>query len=143
MGPDQNFEKERQKELLRQKELRQQRELQNYYDKYTVTINGLMWEDVERSRTVNRTWQEARAYCKSLKLLGFDDWRLPALTELESILDKSRFPALKKEFHKISISYMEYWTSARKGDHAITVSFRQGWRHSEPLYRYNKVRCVR
>jgi hypothetical protein len=137
------LEKERQKKLARQKELRQQRELQRYYDKYTVSINGLMWDDTKNTRTVSRTWHEAESYCKNLKLLGFNNWRLPTLSELESILDKRRFPALRKEFKKIGMSYMEYWTTARKGDHAITVSFRQGWRHNEPLYRSNKVRCVR
>ncbi len=36
------------------------------------------------------TWHEAQEYAESLSLDGKDDWRLPTLAELESLLDRTR-----------------------------------------------------
>ena len=38
-------------------------------------------------------WEDALDYCESLDYAGFDDWRLPNVKELHSIVDYSRSPA--------------------------------------------------
>jgi len=59
----------------------------------TDTKTGLMWQKETAPRTY--TWQEAVEYCKNLTLAGYDDWRLPTIEELFSIVDYERFrPAI-------------------------------------------------
>src|SRR5262249_4947437 len=48
-------------------------------------VTGLMWE--RAVNTGSSPWSEASAYCSSLTLSGFADWRLPTLIELLSLLD--------------------------------------------------------
>ena len=52
----------------------------------TDTNNGLMWQQ----ETIGpMTWEETLSYCEDLQLSGYDDWRLPSINELHSIVDYS------------------------------------------------------
>jgi hypothetical protein len=63
----------------------------------TVTDNctGLMWQkdtaDWNGDGTISPidqfSWQDALKYCEGLDLVGHDDWRLPNIRELQSIVD--------------------------------------------------------
>ncbi len=44
----------------------------------------LMWEQAESIFTLN--WGAALSYCENLDLAGFDDWRLPNIKELSSLV---------------------------------------------------------
>ncbi len=68
----------------------------------TVTDNctRLMWQKVTADTSGNGslsipedlvTWCGALAYCIQLSLAGHDDWRLPNVRELQSIVDYGRF----------------------------------------------------
>jgi hypothetical protein len=48
---------------------------------------GLLWQ--RAADDVPRTWPEAETYCESLTLGGHTDWRLPAVFELQTIVDES------------------------------------------------------
>ena len=48
---------------------------------------GLMWDKRE---TMPMTWEKALACCENLDLAGYDDWRLPNIRELLSLVDDSR-----------------------------------------------------
>ena len=83
----------------------------------TVTDNctGLMWQkdtaDVNSDGTVfgdQVTWCEALNYCHKLQFAGHDDWRLPNVRELQSIVDYGRSPSIDPVFDEMSNSY---WTS--------------------------------
>jgi hypothetical protein len=47
-------------------------------------------------------WCAALDYCEGLKLGGHDDWRLPNLRELQSILDYGRYPAIDPILGRVS-----------------------------------------
>ncbi|MFH1480914.1 MAG: DUF1566 domain-containing protein [Pseudomonadota bacterium] len=56
----------------------------------TDRATGLMWMKADSARTMN--WKEALEYAENLKYAGYDDWRLPNVKELQSIVDYSRAP---------------------------------------------------
>jgi len=52
----------------------------------TDSATGLMWQKGENERM---SWFEAIKFCQKLKLAGYDDWRLPNIKEINTILDVS------------------------------------------------------
>ena len=111
----------------------------------SVTLGKLMWQDDEAAKTVEKDWEGAMAYCRSLELLGFNDWRLPTKYEFESIVDRSRTPTIKKEFKNVNLSL--YWSSTtyRGYEHLVwLVNFYNGNVYGNNPKNYNSyVRCVR
>ncbi len=51
----------------------------------TDTVTGLMWEQTPEN--MGFSYEEAAAYCESLDLGEYDDWRVPRTKELFSISD--------------------------------------------------------
>ena len=51
---------------------------------------GLMWQESDSMKGMN--WEEALKYADNLNLGGYDDWRLPNIKELQSIVDYTRSP---------------------------------------------------
>ena len=103
-------------------------------------LTGLMWQ---HSTVSGQTWVQALAYCESLSYAGFDDWRLPQVNSLASLVayDKSGpasdFPNMPSEYFWTSSSY------AASPNSAWNVYFNSG-----RVNYYNKfgsyfVRCVR
>jgi hypothetical protein len=73
----------------------------------TDTCTGLMWQrqtgDVDADGGIGEqdlvTWCGGLAYCEGLTLGGHDDWRLPNVRELQSLVDYGRtWPALDPVF---------------------------------------------
>jgi hypothetical protein len=106
---------------------------------------GLLWEDTPHT-TTKITHPKAQAYCRDLKLGGYDDWRLPTVKELLSIVDYTRYkPALPTAF-----AYVEeegfYWSStvyADDSDEYWGVNFKDGASSEAAEYYDRYVRCVR
>jgi len=59
----------------------------------TVTDNatGLMWQQADSGSGMD--WEDALAYAKGSILANYDDWRLPNIKELQSIVDYSHSPS--------------------------------------------------
>ena len=56
----------------------------------TDTATELMWQKTngeQSSGDYQFTWEEGMNYCENLSLAGYDDWRLPDIKELQSIVD--------------------------------------------------------
>jgi len=69
---------------------------------------GLMWM---QSETGKMTWEEALEYCETLEESGYDDWRLPNIKELWSLVNvEFTKPAVDKSFFS-EISEESYWSS--------------------------------
>ena len=92
--------------------------LDNYVDNgdgtVTNTDTGLMWQQ-DTVGWVLYTWQEALSYCETLTLASHNDWRLPNVNELQSLVDYTRHdPAINTDyFPNAASSY--YWSTSSAG----------------------------
>ena len=76
----------------------------------------------------NMPWCEALAYCENLSLAGHDDWRLPNVRELQSIVDYGRHdPAIDPVFEAVSDSYWSSTSGAFFPGFAWIVVFNVGF----------------
>ena len=78
----------------------------------TVTDNltGLMWTTNANHGAV--LWDAAIDYCNSYSLAGYDDWRLPNINELHSLIDLSQSdPALPVGHPFTGVLSEGYWSS--------------------------------
>jgi hypothetical protein len=85
----------------------------------TDTITGLMWQQAEAGAM---TWAEALAYCESLILAGYGDWRLPNANELHSLINyEINKPSIDRRIFPGALS-TTYWTST-----TFASSTEMGW----------------
>ena len=95
------------------------------------------------------TWHEAQEYAKSLSLDGKDDWRLPTLVELESLLDRTKGrsdgrPPMREEVpFGDRLSYWSSTTFEQDTKNAWIVMFDGAYVLSYYKSNYYHVRCVR
>ena len=121
----------------------------------TDATTGLMWQQCTPEHigvgcvgggSVAYTWEQAITYCEGLSLGGFDDWRLPNIKELSSIVDTT------KSSRAIQLTYFpdtmqdRYWSSstdAGSTTDAWIVHFLLGVVGSNNKSDNYYVRCVR
>jgi hypothetical protein len=60
-------------------------ELRRFDDVWTDPSTGLMW--ARRDNGVSTDWNDARRFCRGYRGGGFEDWRLPTITELRTVAD--------------------------------------------------------
>jgi hypothetical protein len=79
------------------------------------TTTGNMCYVVDRNMEKPLTWENAIQRVRqlnSVKTLGYDDWRLPNIRELESLVDESRHsPAVEAGFPMAGHAGAGYWSS--------------------------------
>jgi len=91
----------------------------------TDTCTGLMWQKATAPGTY--LWTEALLYCEDLVLAGHDDWRLPNVHELHSIVVYERAdPAIDPAFDSIPSAYWSSTTRPNSWSYAWFVSFWSG-----------------
>ncbi len=77
-------------------------------DIVTDSTTNLQWQDDAIGSQM--AWEVAITYCEALELDTLDDWRLPNINELKSIIDRSNLdPAIVDGFDYTSSDY--YWSS--------------------------------
>jgi len=108
--------------------------------------NQIIWQ--KNIETNVLTWTAAQEYCKNLGLGGYDDWRLPTISELESLVDKRYSPPINPLFGTLPVSYLPYfWSSTiEPNDHkeAQFLNFKNGLpAHINKETGYGFARCVR
>jgi len=98
----------------------------------------LEWQNVD---SVRMPWNAATIHAESLG----DDWRLPTIEELESLLDRSRHdPSIREEVPFRDSAY--YWSSTigvYNTSDAWLVYFNRGCVGSSCKTGIGYVRCVR
>jgi hypothetical protein len=106
----------------------------------TVTDNctGLMWQkessdvnddgNIDTSDSLN--WCDALAHCAHLTFAGHDDWRLPNVRELQSIVDYGKDASIEDVFRlppaslEILIAYLTSTSNVLQPSEAWAVAFR-------------------
>ena len=107
---------------------------------------GLMWQDNSATKYTKKDWQGALVFCKELRLAGHDDWRLPIVEELESIIAISQNdPAIKNGFKNVGDSGYYWSSSAHESDEAFAwmMNFKRGYEYINYKTYKRYVRCVR
>ncbi len=120
---------------------------------YDTTVTGvvrdlvtdLMWErDVEPGP---HTYSAAVEQCDMLSLAGFDDWRLPTIIELVSIVDFStKNPSIDAVAFTGTPTNEAFWASTLvvwNASGAQSVNFGSGDTSDSYMGTGNRVRCVR
>lgn len=87
----------------------------------THSSTGLMWQQATAPGTYD--WKQALAYCESLELSGYDDWRLPNRNELLSIVDHNREDLLINTSYFSDTEPSSYWTSTTSMDTSSNTWF--------------------
>ena len=114
----------------------------------TDTCRGLMWQKDTADSGGPGPWCAALQYCENLSFAGHDDWRLPNVRELQSIVDYGRFvPAIDPVF---TAATSWHWSStAYAGDPTVrrpawAIDFSGGYVDNiEEGFFYGYVRAVR
>lgn len=99
-------------------------------------------------------WPDALAACEALDWGGHDDWRLPNIVELRSLVDLGQFrPAIDPTLFPNTPYYTggddnlegQFWTSTARwyNSFALYVSFHDGGNHFYVQDEERHVRCVR
>jgi hypothetical protein len=109
----------------------------------TDNVTGLMWQAGVSAQALS--WAQAVAYCPTLTLGGFSDWRLPSVIELVSIVDFGlKNPSINPLFAGMARGF---WSSSpvpgSSPAQAWNVSFYDGTTNATDASLTNLVRCVR
>ncbi len=99
----------------------------------TDTSTGLMWQqstfNFPGDGDERVSWDTAVTFPETLSLGGFDDWRLPTIEELSTIIEfENAFPAARESVFGIGTLTTKYWSSTTSlvdGRTAFAVEFGQ------------------
>ena len=107
-------------------------------------VTALTWQ--QQDDNVTRIHAVAITYCQALTLGGNNNWRLPTIKELTSIVDyRVRSPSIDETVFSNTISSF-YWSAssvASNSTNAWNVNFNSGNVNSNNKTNNNYVRCVR
>ncbi len=107
----------------------------------TDTRTILQWAQDEDQ--TEHTWEDAIAHCGALSLEG-DDWRLPTVKELQTIVDHdlSR-PSSDPLFIGLELQYWSVTESWGQSGSAWAVDFNVGAAYADDKSLMKRARCVR
>jgi len=106
---------------------------------------NLMWQDSSNVKNYTKIWRSAINYCENLDFAGYQDWRLPNINELESIVDyNKKYPSLNDIFKNFNSGGVWSSTSAfGANDNAWAIYFSDGYDNKLSKISGEYVRCVR
>ena len=105
----------------------------------------LTWQSSPSNQRFN--WSDAQNYCKNLNYGSQNDWRLPNIYELKSLVDYTKYnPAIVTNLIDIDTGYSYYWSSSKYIDNssgAWDVNFERGNDGWDDKSDENLALCVR
>ncbi len=106
---------------------------------------GLTWQDNRFVESERVTYMQAEKLCKELRLGKHNDWHIPTIRELLSIIDYKKYdPAILDGFSVDDASY--YWSSTQymgDPDKVWGIDFKDGAIDANGKAYDRRVRCVR
>ncbi len=66
---------------------------------------GFMWQNAEFMG--GKSWEEAKNYCRQLVFHGYDDWRLPNVNEMRTIMPYDDNEILFKAYSPVAEGYLD------------------------------------
>jgi len=107
----------------------------------------LEWQNEAVNKTETKSWEEAIDYCEGLILDEKEDWRLPNINELQSLVDYSKSNLAIVSTLEDTTNTNLYWSSTTyiKGTESVLmVSFYNGisYKKGKSVDNYH-FRCVR
>lgn len=106
---------------------------------------GLTWQDNRFVDSERVTYTQAEKLCKELRLGNHDDWRIPTIKELLSIIDYKKYDSATLDGFSISESNY-YWSSTQymgDPDKVWGIDFKDGATDANGKAYDRHVRCVR
>lgn len=94
----------------------------------TITdhATGLMWLQDDSGEGID--WEAALAYANDFSFAGYDDWRVPNVKELQTIVDYSGlYPAIDPTYFNITDEDAYFWTSTSAYFSPNTPGYYYGW----------------
>ena len=110
----------------------------------TDTHTGLMWQ--KQAYDLKMNWKDALGACENLSLAGYEDWRLPSIGELRSILNYAKHAPISDLEYFPDVKKDNYWASTSDTygpERAWYVNFNNGIDGSEDKSDIYYVRAVR
>ena len=108
----------------------------------TDNVTGLMWQTNVPSATY--LWANAGTVCPGLSLAGYNDWRLPTLIELMSIVDYTTYDPSINGYYFPSTPAESFWCACPAPYKGGSIAFNvgSGGCSVDALGTYY-IRCVR
>ena len=105
---------------------------------------SLLWQDSQDNKDLSITYKEAEEYCSKLVIAEYNNFRIPTLIELQSIIDYKNYkPAILTGF--IYAPSETFWTStpfANDKDYVWSINFKKGDRSTRAKHYDRFIRCV-
>jgi len=120
--------------------------VEKFKDSGDGTVTDITTRLIWQKSDAKRDWEAANTYCEELDYANSQDWRLPSIEELRTIVDLTKsdltidpiaFPETKPSL---------YWSATTfdaNYKNAMVVDFSNGDFHSDEKFFSNYVRCVR
>ena len=95
---------------------------------FTDNVTGLIWQNSSDNNTNELSWIDAMNYCENLSISNNNNWRLPTINELITLINPLEYnPSIYNIFTYTANAY--YWSSTtyiNSKDEAWVVTFAEG-----------------